>query len=92
MFERFLNVLRDGFVRQLSEAFPGMEADETTLYVEAWLGIVDSLFVELFYVGAENMERRRVALWHLLGDSLEMRRRSTESNIQAAREPRSSHA
>lgn len=88
MFERFLDVLRDGFVRQLSEAFPGMEADETSLYAEAWLGIVDSLFVDLFYVGAENMERRRAALWRLLGDSLETRRRSTQAITRTARKTR----
>ena len=82
MFEHFLDVLRDGFVRQLGEAFPGMEADETSLYAEAWLGIIDSLFVDLFYAGGETMERRRAALWRLLGDSLELRSRSAVANGQ----------
>ena len=75
-FERFLDVLREGFVNQLQATHPGMEADEVSLYGEAWLGIIDSLFVDLFYVGRECMERRREAMWRLLVDSLELRSRS----------------
>ncbi|MDQ7774912.1 MAG: helix-turn-helix domain-containing protein [Paracoccus aminovorans] len=73
-FEGFLAVLRDGYLRQLRDSQPhGLAADQSERLGDAWLGVVDSLFVELFYAGRARMERRRMAMWQILTDSLTLR-------------------
>lgn len=72
-YEGFLELLRAGFLRQTPEALP--EAERESLGV-AYLGIVESLYVELLYAGRAPMEARRRALWRMLTDSLNLRLRA----------------
>ncbi|MCG2840178.1 TetR/AcrR family transcriptional regulator [Sandaracinobacter sp. RS1-74] len=73
-YEQFLTVLRSGFLRQLdTSGLAHMQQTDRVSYGEAYIGIVESLFVELTYAGREPMQVRRDALWSLLTDSLAMR-------------------
>lgn len=74
-YEGFLDVLRDGFRRQLRECgLKDLDDLASPHYGEAYIGIVESLFVELTYAGRDRMDVRRDALWPLLTDSLAMRK------------------
>lgn len=74
IYEGFLDLLRDLYLQQLAQAYPDrFSAPQAAVYGDAWLGIVDSLFVELLYAGRERMERRLAALWQVLSDSLACR-------------------
>lgn len=72
----FLESLAGCFRRQLGLAFPGIfsQADEA-MFERAYVGIVESLFVEITYAAPETMERRREALWSVFTDSLAARAR-----------------
>lgn len=73
-YEGFIAVVQQGFMRQLGMALaqPLPEA-EAARYGLAYIGIIESLFVELIYAGDTQMEARREALWGLLTDSLRLR-------------------
>ncbi|KFI05691.1 TetR family transcriptional regulator [Massilia sp. BSC265] len=68
-YEGFMQVLRDLFCTGLAHRFM-LEAKEVSVYADAYLGIVDSLHVELVYASEAAFERRRAALWRILSDSL----------------------
>lgn len=70
-YEAFLDLLRDGFLRQLKDAqLHDLSDAEATRYGIAYIGIIESLFVELIYAGHDKMDARREAMWHILTDSL----------------------
>ncbi|HEX7989035.1 MAG TPA: TetR/AcrR family transcriptional regulator [Stenotrophomonas sp.] len=73
-YEGFLELLRDGFLQQLQLSVPeAISQEQRTRYGIAFVGIVESLFVELVYAGRETMTTRRDALWQVLLDSLQLR-------------------
>ncbi|MNT19465.1 hypothetical protein D3C72_1547250 [compost metagenome] len=51
---------------------PALAPQRIELYAQAYLGIVDSLHVELIYAGGAALQQRHAALWHILSDSLAM--------------------
>ncbi|MFJ2545136.1 TetR/AcrR family transcriptional regulator [Pseudomonas sp. NPDC087612] len=69
-FEAYLARLGELFAQALRTFAPGLEEGQQRLYGDAYLGIVDSLNVELIYAGAEAFERRLAALWWMFGMSL----------------------
>ncbi|MBX8827370.1 TetR/AcrR family transcriptional regulator [Ochrobactrum sp. SFR4] len=75
-YDGFLGALRQGFAVQLRESGIGapLSDAEVVLYENAYLGITESLFVELNFEGSKCMGVRREALWQVLGDSLELSR------------------
>lgn len=74
-YEGFLELVRQGFMRQLAQAQLGVLTDvEAERYSVAYIGIIESLFVELTYAGHDQMDTRREALWQLLIDSLALRK------------------
>lgn len=76
-YDGFLSVLKRCFVSQLRafEAGPSLSDTEIARYAQAYIGIVESLFVELNFDGSKPMEIRREALWQVFQDSLALRSR-----------------
>ncbi|MBO1041178.1 TetR/AcrR family transcriptional regulator [Brucella pituitosa] len=73
-YEGFLDTLRYGFSQHLqTTSFQSLSDTDRARYGTAYIGIVESLFVELTYAGREPMETRREALWQILLDSLSLR-------------------
>lgn len=78
-YEPFLAHLGRAFARQLrsTSTGAGLDPDRIALYAEAYVGIVESLFVELNFIGPDRMEARRKALWTVLLDSLKVQAATT---------------
>ncbi|MEN5279328.1 TetR/AcrR family transcriptional regulator [Brucella sp. TWI432] len=76
-YEGFLAVLWQRFAGQLrmAETRAALSDSEIDRYGQAYIGIVESLFVELNFEGTKPMENRREALWQVLQDSLLLRSR-----------------
>lgn len=73
-FVDYLEHIRRAFIEllQVRHAWARDNARLAEEYAEAYLGIIDSLHVELFYASPDTCERRTVALFRLLGDSMAM--------------------
>ena len=69
-FEAYLARLGELFTQALRRYASALDEQQQRLYGDAYLGIVDSLNVELIYAGAGAFERRLAALWRLFGESL----------------------
>lgn len=74
-FEVYLEQIRQGFCEALQQrhAWATEDKPRLMLYGDAYLGIIDSLHVELMYGNAEVYARRTDALLKILGDSLDAR-------------------
>lgn len=68
-YETYLDALQAGFQAQLAQAAPQIGAADRALFGQAYLGIVDSLHVELLYAG-KNYVARLQAMQRLLQDAL----------------------
>ncbi|KMT54670.1 TetR/AcrR family transcriptional regulator [Pseudomonas fildesensis] len=69
-FEAYLDRMRELFGISIKAKYPALSANDLTIFQDAYIGLIDSLHVELIY-GNEHTYRRRVAaLWRILGDSL----------------------
>lgn len=73
-FNTWIEMLGGCYQDQLRSVFTGrFSAEQEARYIDAYLGIIDSLCVDLLYVGAAQMQRRLLALWQILSDSLALR-------------------
>ncbi|MBK5007745.1 TetR/AcrR family transcriptional regulator [Pseudomonas sp. S60] len=75
-FEQYLEGIREGFTQAL-QARHSWAADDTTrleIYADAYLGIIDSLHVELMYANPAVYARRAASLLKILDDSLSINR------------------
>lgn len=70
-YEGFLETLREGYLQQLPQA--GMADADRVRFGHAYLGIVESLFVEINYAGRDQMAVRRDALWQVMTDAIAFR-------------------
>jgi len=75
-FERYLEGVRVGFCRALSARYSWARSEGTRLelYADAYLGIIDSLHVELMYADPAVYARRAASLLKILDDSLSLNR------------------
>ena len=71
-FEALLVQLLQHYVASLQRLAPALPAARVELYAQAYLGIVDSLHVELIYAGGAALRQRHAALWQILSDSLSL--------------------
>ena len=71
-YEALLAQLQQHYVASLGRFAPTLAPQRIDLYAQAYLGIVDSLHVELIYAGGAALQQRHAALWHILSDSLAM--------------------
>lgn len=71
-FEALLVQLLQHYVASLGRLAPALPPERIALYAQAYLGIVDSLHVELIYAGGAALQQRHAALWQILSDSLAM--------------------
>ena len=69
-FEALLVQLLQHYVASLERLAPALAPERIELYAQAYLGIVDSLHVELIYAGGAALQQRHAALWQILSDSL----------------------
>ncbi|WP_128253753.1 TetR/AcrR family transcriptional regulator [Falsirhodobacter deserti] len=65
-YEGFLALLRQHYLDQLDVNRPGLAKADRDCFAEAYVGIVESLFVELTYGNPKAMAARRDALWRIL--------------------------
>lgn len=68
-YETYLDALRAGFHARLLHTAPHISTDDRALFGQAYLGIVDSLHVELLYAG-QHYGARLQAMQRLLHDAL----------------------
>ncbi|MDZ5602864.1 helix-turn-helix domain-containing protein [Pseudomonas sp. RP23018S] len=75
-FERYLDGIRDGFCQSLRSRFEWAQRDaaRVEVYADAYLGIIDSLHVELMYADLTVYARRAASLLKILDDSLSLNR------------------
>lgn len=71
-YEALLAQLQRHYVASLGRMAPALAPQRVDLYAQAYLGIVDSLHVELIYAGGAALQQRHAALWQILSDSLAM--------------------
>lgn len=73
-FEAYLEQIRQGFCQALRERHGWARSDgnKLELYGDAYLGIIDSLHVELLYANPAVFARRAASLLKILDDSLQM--------------------
>lgn len=73
-FEQYLEQIRLAFVERLQarHAWARNDGRRAEEYAEAYLGIVDSLHVELFYASPQRCRRRSAILLRLLADSMSL--------------------
>lgn len=73
-YEAYLARIREAFTELLRARHDWAKRDDERVesYAEAYLGIIDSLHVELFYASPDTCERRTEALFRLLGDSMSL--------------------
>lgn len=73
-FEHYLESVRNGFSDALRARYSWAERDGTRLeiYADAYLGIIDSLHVELMYADPAVYARRAASLLKILDDSLSL--------------------
>lgn len=73
-FERYLEAIRQRFCQGLSSRFNWARNDdsERDIYADAYLGIIDSLHVELLYAGPAVYAKRAASLLKILDDSLSL--------------------
>jgi AcrR family transcriptional regulator len=71
-FERYLDGVREGFCQALRARYRWADSGGTRLemYADAYLGIIDSLHVELMYADPAVYARRAASLLKILDDSL----------------------
>lgn len=70
-FEAYLARMGEIFGKALEQQFPRLGTERRQLFVDAYLGVVDSLTVELIYAGQAAYERRLKAMWTIFAVSLE---------------------
>ncbi|MFJ4373272.1 TetR/AcrR family transcriptional regulator [Pseudomonas japonica] len=70
-FEAYLARMGEIFGKALAQQFPQLGTERRQLFVDAYLGVVDSLTVELIYAGQAAYERRLKAMWTIFAVSLE---------------------
>ena len=71
-YEALLAQLQQHYMKSLARLAPALPPQRNDLYAQAYLGIVDSLHVELIYAGGAALQQRHAALWQILSDSLAM--------------------
>jgi AcrR family transcriptional regulator len=80
-YTALLGELEQNYKVSLTRSAPWLTAQRIDLYGKAYLGIVDSLHVELIYAEGVALKVRQAALWQILSDSLVA---STSQNIGGA--------
>jgi AcrR family transcriptional regulator len=75
-FEGYLGCIREDFQRAARGRYSGVEPEALEVFCDAYLGIVDSLHVELIYSTPEGYVRRLAALSRVFSDSLSMLERA----------------
>lgn len=70
-FEGYLARMGEVFGKALAQQFPRLSAERRELFADAYLGVIDSLIVELIYAGQAAYERRLRAMWTIFAASLD---------------------
>ncbi len=68
-YEGFLDLLRASYLQQVEALREELTASDRAYLQEAYVGIVESLFVELTYGTTAKMVSRRDALWRMFSEA-----------------------
>lgn len=68
-YEAFIDLIGEKFRHNFKTCHPHSEA-QSAMYVDAYVGIVDSIHIELLYASHEAAERRRISLWKVFSAAL----------------------
>ena len=71
-YRALLDQLERHYAASLLQTAPWLAQPRLALYVQAYLGIIDSMQVELIYADGAALQQRHAALWQILSDSLTM--------------------
>lgn len=69
-YPRYVDCLTAYFQQDLQQHFANLSPAQLTLYSDAYIGVVDSLHVDLLYAGVENFEAKRSAMLFLLESAI----------------------
>lgn len=88
LYRNFLDNIANAFHAQLLRFMSdGLTESDRMLLVQAYIGIIESLYVEITYSSTGEIDKRRKALWAIFSDSLALRYRCYE--IPESKEPAS---
>ncbi len=69
-YPRYVDCLTAYFQQALQQRFSNLSAAQLTLYSDAYIGVVDSLHVDLLYAGVDNFETKLKAMLFLLESAM----------------------
>ena len=70
-YANYLTEVGEYFVLQLKAAVPSLTVDEIATFQEAYLGIIDSLHIELIYSTLSAYEKKRTAMLEVLSKAIQ---------------------
>lgn len=68
-YQNYIDCLTDYFIQSMQKNTT-LLTEQTTLYGDAYIGVVDSLHVDLLYSGLDNFERKLEAMLFLLKNAI----------------------
>ena len=68
-YEAFIDLMGEQFLKNFQYYHP-QSTDKSALFCDAYLGIVDSVHIELLYASSEAADRRRGSLWQVFSMAL----------------------
>lgn len=77
-YEAFIDLIGEQFLQNFLHYHPQSTA-RLALFRDAYLGIVDSIHIELLYASTEAADRRRSALWQVFSTALNAGQDTTTS-------------
>lgn len=69
-YQNYIDCLTDSFIQTLQKNTT-LLPEQATLYGDAYIGVVDSLHVDLLYSGLDNFERKLAAMLFLLKNAIQ---------------------
>lgn len=69
-YRDYLKMIGEYFIQGLQGGKTNLTNEELALYCEAYLGIVDSLHIELIYSNIESYEKKRIAMLEVLSKAM----------------------
>jgi len=68
-YEDFIDLIGGQFLQNFNRLHP-QSTEQSAMFCDAYLGIVDSLHIELLYASPEAADRRRLSLWQVFSMAL----------------------
>lgn len=69
-YKTYLKKVSEYFIDDIQEKYTFLNNDEILMFSEAYLGIIDSLHVELIYSNYDDYERKRISMLSVLSKAI----------------------